>query len=112
MHKPRLPPIFFDPSFHRWRRVMRVVTVAIVAVVILLGAVMVAVSINPGLPPLGLDTTKVIGKRAEMTPAVIAAREVRFDAARKQLDQHLKRSLPPLPAIPRGEFERIAFYVN
>ena len=91
---------------------MRVVTVATLVVIILLGSVMVAISINPGLPPLGLANTKVFGKRAEMTPTTIAAREVRFEAARKALDQHLRKSLPPVPAVPRGEFERIAFYVN
>ena len=73
---------------------------------------MVAISINPGLPPLGLASTKVIGKRAEMSIATIAAREVKFDAARKALEQHLKKSLPPIPVTPHGQFERVAFYVN
>ncbi len=112
MSKLRLPPVFFDPSAHRWRRVMRVVAVISAIATILLGSVMVAVSINPGLPPLGLVNTKQIGKRAEMSPALIAAREVRFDAARKALEQHLKKSLPPLPRMPHGKFEHVAFYVN
>ncbi|HEX2583728.1 MAG TPA: glycosyltransferase [Steroidobacteraceae bacterium] len=112
MPKHHQSPVFFDPTTHRWRRVMRMVTVAAVIVIILLGSVMVAVSINPGLPPLALDNTKVYGKRAEMTPATIAAREVKFEAARKALDQHLRKSLPPVPAVPRGQFERVAFYVN
>ncbi len=112
MANPRKPPVFFDPSLHRWRRVMHIVTVAVVIVVILLGSVMVAISINPGLPPLGLATTKTIIKRPEMSPATIAAQEVRFEIARKALDQHLKKSLPPIPKVPRGQFERVAFYVN
>lgn len=111
MSNLRKPPVFFDPSSARWRRVMRIVTVATAIVVMLLGSVMVAVSINPGLPPLGLAPTKAIGKRAEMTPTTIAAREVKFAAARKELEQHLKKSLPP-QSKPRGQFEKIAFYVN
>ncbi|MES1190257.1 MAG: glycosyltransferase [Steroidobacter sp.] len=112
MSNPRRSPVFFDPSAHRWRRVLRIATVGVIIVIILLASVMIAVSINPGLPPLALTNTRLTGKRADISPATAAAREVRFEAARKALEQHLRKSLPPIPKAPRGQFERVAFYVN
>src|SRR5882757_6768455 len=105
-------PVFFDPSSRRWRQVLRVAVVVSVIVAVLLGSVLVAVSVNPGLPPLGLESGKEHVRRISAPRVTVAAREARFDVARKALDQHLKRSLPPLPVAPSGPFERIAFYVN
>ena len=105
-------PVFFDPSSRRWRQVLRVGTVVALITFILLGSVLVAVSINPGLPPLGLENTKDHSRRSNIPRVTVAAREARFENARKALEQHLRRSLPPLPIAPHGQFERIAFYVN
>ena len=104
-------PIFFDPSSRRWQRVLRAGTVVSLIAMILLGSVLLAISINPGLPGLGLENSRAHTPR--LTPRVAtAARDARFETAREALEQHLKNSLPVLPATPRSQFERIAFYVN
>src|SRR5690242_8084895 len=105
-------PVFFDPSAQRWKQVLRVGLVALLVVSVLLGSVLIAISIRPGLPILTLESAKERGRHATGPSGTAAAREVRFVLARKELEQHLKRSLPPVPTVPKGQFERIAFFVN
>src|SRR5689334_15850644 len=98
-------PVFFDPSSRRWRQILRVAVVVSIIVAVLLGSVLVAVSINAGLPPLGLQSGKEHTRRANAPRVTVAAREARFEKARKALEQHLKSSLPAVPVAPRGKFE-------
>jgi cellulose synthase/poly-beta-1,6-N-acetylglucosamine synthase-like glycosyltransferase/peptidoglycan/xylan/chitin deacetylase (PgdA/CDA1 family)/spore germination protein YaaH len=105
-------PVFFDPSARRWKQVWRITLVLLVAVSVLLGTVLIAVSIRPGLPQLALESSKERSVHAKGPRATVAVREARFAAARKALEQNLKRSLPPVPAVAKGKFERIAFFVN
>jgi peptidoglycan-N-acetylglucosamine deacetylase len=109
-HKGR--PVFFDPSAQRWKQVLCVALVALLVVSVLLGSVLIAISIRPGLPSLALESSRERSRHATGPSGTVAAREARFAQARKALDVHLKRSLPPLPTVPKGQFERIAFFVN
>lgn len=105
-------PVFFDPQARRWKQVLRIAMVALAVNGVLLGTVLIAISIRPGLPPLVLESSKERPAHGRGPHATVAVREARFNAARTALEQNLKNSLPPLPALARGRFERIAFFVN
>src|SRR5690348_7510611 len=105
-------PVFFDPSSRRWQHVLRVTAVLTTIALVLMGSLAIAVLTDPGLPKLSLEVAKDYGRRASAPRYTVAAREARFQQARKALEEHLKTSLPPLPATPHGKFERIAFFVN
>ncbi|MGE0115778.1 MAG: glycosyltransferase [Steroidobacteraceae bacterium] len=105
-------PVFFDPSARRWKQVLRVALVLLLVVSVLLGSVLVAISVRPGLPQLALQSGKERSRHATGPKATVAAREARFAVARKELVQNLKHSLPPVPVTPKGQFERVAFFVN
>jgi len=110
--QPYRHPVFFDPSAQRWKQVLRIGLVALLVICVLLGSVLIAISIRPGLPSLALESSKERSRHATGPSGTVAAREARFVQARKALDLHLKRSLPPIPTQPKGQFERIAFFVN
>jgi peptidoglycan-N-acetylglucosamine deacetylase len=105
-------PIFFDPTKQRYRYSLRIAGILIVLVAVMLGAVLVAINIQPGMPQLGLQSAQERARHPAGPKGTIAAREARFAKAKQALQQNLQRSLPPLPERTNSRFERIAFFVN
>ena len=105
-------PVFFDPSSQRWRRIWRLSLVVLVIAGILLGTVLVGIAVKPGLPHLTLESGTARKGHPNAPAGTTAAREARYLNARSALEQHQRRSLPPIPATPHDKFERIAFFVN